>query len=82
MDAVATEPFAALPVKEFATISAKAAITSKEYEPCKYGKEHSALMPDILFDNFTKRFTLMANRYEDGTEVLNSAKEDTTDYDP
>ena len=39
-------------------------------------------MPDILFDNFTKRFTLMANRYEDGTEVLNSAKEDTTDYDP
>ena len=54
----------------------------QQYEPCEYGKEHSALMSDVLFNNLTERFTLMTDGYEDRTEILNSAKEDTANHNP
>ena len=39
-------------------------------------------MADVLFDNFTERFTVMTDGYINGTEILNGSEENTTDHDP
>ena len=50
-DAVATEPLASLPVKEFATISAKAAITSSNTSHANTVKRTLLLRP--IFSSIT-----------------------------